>query len=96
MGERRESSTENNTVIIKLNALGYRYEDDIIKSNAFLNKISAFHNENEVLFFPFSSFELVNIEEFDEGILITLDYSLRFRKKVLNCSYFNENGCIIL
>ena len=96
LGERRESSTENNTVIIKLNALRYGYEDDIIKSNAFLNKISAFHNENEVLFFPFSSFELVNIEEFDEGILITLDYSLRFRKKVLNCSYYNENGCIIL
>ncbi len=67
-----------------------------MKTNAFLNQISAFHKENEVLFFPFSSFELVDVEELDGGTLITLDYSLRFKDKVQNCSYFNENGCIIL
>ena len=87
LGERRESSPENNTVIIKLNALDVRYEDQIMKTNAFLNQISAFHNENEVLFFPFSSFELVDVKELDGGTLITLDYSLRFKDRVSNCYY---------
>ena len=89
MGERRESSPENNTVIIKLKALDRRYEDQIMKTNAFLNQISAFHNENEVLFFPFSSFELVDVDELNGGTLITLDYSLRFKDRVENCYYFN-------
>ena len=89
LGERRESSPENNTVIIKLKALDGRYEDQIMKTNAFLNQISAFHNENEVLFFPFSSFELVDVDELNGGTLITLDYSLRFKDRVENCYYFN-------
>ena len=87
LGERRESSPENNTVIIKLNALDVRYEDQIMKTNAFLNQISAFHNENEVLFFPFSSFELVDVKELDGGTLFTLYYSLRFKDRVSNCYY---------
>ena len=91
LGERRESSIENKTVIIKLNALNERYEDEIMKTNAFLNQISAFHNENEVLFFPFSSFELLDVKDLDGGTLIILDYSLRFKGKVENCHYFNEN-----
>ena len=82
LGERRESSPENNTVIIKLRALDGRYEDQIMKTNAFLNQISAFHNENEVLFFPFSSFELVDVDELNGGTLITLDYSLRFKDRI--------------
>ena len=95
LGYRRLSSKENNTVIIKLNALEHEYKKEIMETNAFLKQISAFHKENEVLFFPFSSFELVDIEDLDGGTLITLNYSLRFKDKVQNCSYFNENWCLI-
>ena len=89
--ERRESYSENNTVIIELKALDERNKDKIMKTNAFLNQISAFHNENEVLFFPFSSFELLDVKEFEGCTIIKLDYSLRFKDKVENCYYFNDN-----
>ena len=97
LGNRRISSSANNTVIIKLRYLKWGDDYKILKTNAFLKDISAFHSENEVLFFPFSSFELVNVDEYGNGTLIVLDYSLRFKEKVENCGYFNENSyCIIL
>ena len=97
LSTRRESSPENNEVIIKLNPLKEEDEYQIMKTNASLREISYYHQENEVLFFPFSSFELVNVEEYSEAVMITLNYSLDFKNKVRNCSYFDENSyCIII
>ena len=97
LSSRRESSPENSEVIIKLNPLKEEDEYQIMKTNASLREISYYHQENEVLFFPFSSFELVNVEEYSEVFLITLNYSLDFKNKVRNCSYFDENSiCIII
>ena len=67
-----------------------------MKTNASLREISFFHEEDEVLFFPFSSFELVDVKEYDNSItVITLDYSIRFNKKLQDCSYSDENRCLI-
>ena len=88
LSSRRESSPENNEVIIKLNPLKEIDEYKIIKTNGSLSEISYFHDESEVLFFPFSSFELVNISEKEGMTVITLNYSLRFKNKIQNCSYF--------
>ena len=81
LGSRRVASKANNTVIINLKPLKKDNEREILKTNAFLNQISAFHSENEVLFFPFSSFELLSVDEYDEGTLIVLDYSFQELEK---------------
>ena len=94
---RREASEQNRETVLKLNPLREEYENEIMKTNASLKEISLFHEEDEILFFPFSSFEIVDVEELSkEMTVITLDYSLRFKKKVENCGYFNENGCLII
>ena len=94
---RREASEENRETVLKLNPLREEYENEIIKTNACLKEISLFHEEDEILFFPFSSFEIVDVKEYDSTMtVITLDYSLRFKEKVENCGYFNENGCLII
>ena len=90
LSSRRESSPENREVIFKLLPLSLFNENKILKTNAFLNEISYFHNEDEVLFFPYSSFELVDIEEKESITLIVFEYSLRFKEKVVNP---NNNGC---
>jgi len=84
LSSRRESSPQNREVIFKLLPLSSNNENKIMKTNAFLNQISAFHNENEVLFFPYSSFELVDINENYSLPIIVFDYSLRFKEKVNN------------
>ena len=94
---RREASEENRETILKLNPLSAEDEKEIMKTNASLREISLFHEEDEVLFFPFSSFELVDVKEYDKTMtVITLDYSLRFKEKVENCGYFDESGCLII
>ena len=94
---RREASEQNRETVLKLNPLREEYENEIMKTNASLKEISLFHEEDEILFFPFSSFEIVDVEELSkEMIVITLDYSLRFKEKVEKCGYFNENGCLII
>ena len=94
---RREASEENRETVLKLNPLREEYENEILKTNASLSEISLFHEEDEILFFPFSSFEIVDVKEYNSGItLITLDYSFRFKEKVENCGYFNESGCLII
>ena len=82
LSSRRQSSSQNKDVIFKLLPLSYDKEYKIMKTNAFLNQISYFHNENEVLFFPYSSFELIDIQEQEPFTLIIFEYSLRFKKKV--------------
>lgn len=83
LGKRRLETNKNRPVIIKLNALRSQDSDRIINSNGCLFDISVFHNESEILFFPFSSFELVNIEEYSNNmIMIEFNYSLRFKNKV--------------
>ena len=94
---RREASEENRETVLKLNPLREEYENEIMKTNASLKEISLFHEEDEILFFPFSSFEIVDVKEYSPTMtVITLDYSLRFKEKVKNCGYFNENGCLII
>ena len=82
------SESVNNEVIIKLNPLKEREKENIMITNGFLNQISYFHKEDEVLFFPFSSFELDNIYE-DENLtlFIVLNYSHRFLRKIDNCVF---------
>ena len=63
-------------------------------TNGFLNQISYFHEEDEVLFFPFSSFELVDVYEDETRTFIELDYSTRFLKKVEKCIYFKQKICL--
>ena len=83
LSSRRESSPQNREVIFKLLPLPSNQEAKIMKTNAFLNEISYFHSEDEVLFFPYSSFELVDFYEQTITLpMIVFDYSLRFKKKV--------------
>ena len=95
LGLRRLETSKNRSVIIKLNPLNERNSNQIMNTNGCLSEISFFHEENEVLFFPFSSFELVNIEEYSSGdVFIEFDYSLRFKGKVDNNS---DNGiCMVI
>ena len=53
---RREASEQNRETVLKLNPLREEYENEIMKTNASLKEISLFHEEDEILFFPFSSF----------------------------------------
>ena len=95
LGLRRLETSKNRSVIIKLNPLNERNSNQIMNTNGCLSEISFFHEENEVLFFPFSSFELVNIVEYSSGdVFIEFDYSLRFKGKVDNNS---DNGiCMVI
>ena len=94
---RRVASEENRETVLKLNPLREEYENEIMKTNASLKEISLFHEEDEILFFRFSSFEIVDVKEYSSIMtVITLDYSLRFKEKVENCGYFNEKGCLII
>ena len=85
-----EPHFSSNEVIIKLNPLKEREKDSIMITNGFLNKISFFHQEDEVLFFPFSSFELVDIYDYEGNKMIELDYSPRFIKKIENCVFYDK------
>ena len=77
----RIADDQNRDIIIKLNPLIQAKKNRIIETSAFLREISFYHEENEVLFFPFSSFELVDIIE-DGLTTIVFDYSLKFKNKV--------------
>ena len=81
------SSSNSNTVYLKLNPLKEEDKDKILLTNGFLKQISYFHGEDEVLFFPFSSFELVDIYEEGSTTFIVLDYSPRFITKIENCIF---------
>ena len=81
------SSNSNNKVYLKLNPLKEKDKDKIMFTNGFLKEISYFHDEDEVLFFPFSSFELVDIYEDESTTFIVLDYSPRFIDKIENCIF---------
>ena len=83
LGSRRLETSKNRPVIIKLNPLNREDSERIIKTNGNLCEISYYHDESEILFFPFSSFELVDVREFSNGMaIIEFNYSLRFRSKV--------------
>ena len=88
---RRQSSPENRDVIFKLLPLSFFNRNKIMETNAFLKEISFYHEEDEILFFPYSSFELVDIEEKDSSPIIVFEYSLRFKEKVEP----TKNGCIL-
>lgn len=88
----RRISGDNRDIVIKLNPLNQRRKNEIMETNAFLAEISFYHTENEVLFFPFSSFELVDIEEKGPMTYITFDYSFRFKNKA---EINDNNGCYL-
>ena len=81
------SSNINNKVYLQLNPLKEKDKYKIMITNGFLNQISYFHDEDEVLFFPFSFFLLVDIYEEDSTTFIVLDYSPRFISKIENCIF---------
>lgn len=82
LSDRRISSDQTRDTIIKLNPLDQAKNHKIMETNAFLSEISFYHDENEVLSFPFSSFELVGIQEQSPFTTIKSDYSLRFKDKI--------------
>ena len=52
-------------------------------SNAYIKEFSDFPDEEEVLFFPFSSFEVTKIDrEFSDHVEITLEYLGKYRKNI--------------
>ena len=52
-------------------------------SNAYIKEFSRFPSEEEVLFFPFSSFEVTKINrEFNDHVEITLEYLGKYRKNI--------------
>ena len=59
-------------------------EKDITVTNMDIEKISVFVNEREVLFLPFSGFEIVKIEEETEYTKIYLNYLNKYEKKVMD------------
>ena len=84
------SESKNNLVRLILRPLKEEDKDKIMITNGFLNQISYFHGEDEVLFFPFSAFELVDVYETDSRTCIELDYSYRFTRKVENCIFSDK------
>ena len=80
---------KNNEVQLILNPLKEGDKGKVMITNGFLNQISYYHDEDEVLFFPFSAFELVDVYEELSTTFIVLDYSSRFTRKVQNC-YFSD------
>ena len=56
----------------------------LIKNNAIINKdISYFESEDEIVFFPFSCFEIKKIEQINEQeIIITLNYLDKYRELI--------------
>ena len=59
-------------------------EKDITVTNMDIEKISVFVNEREVLFLPFSGFEIVKIEEETEYTKIYLNYLNKYEKKAMD------------
>jgi len=56
---------------------------DEFLSNAYIKEISRFPEEEEVLFFPFSSFEVSKINsEFSDHVEITLEYLGKYRQNI--------------
>ena len=88
LSSRRLESEENRETIIQLNPLEKKDENQILITNGCLSEISLFHEENEVLFFPFSSFELVDVEEYEAGAGLLRPFSQRLTvaKVTSNCS----------
>ena len=86
---------KNNEVQLILNPLKEEDKGKVMITNGFLNQISYYHDEDEVLFFPFSAFELVDVYEELSTTFIVLDYSSRFTRKVQNC-YFSAYIYLIL
>ena len=84
------TSSISNSIYLKLNPLKESDADKIMITNGFLNQISYFHDEDEVLFFPFSAFELVDIYEEDGYTFVVLDYSPRFVGKIENCIFSDK------
>ena len=92
---KNESTTSfSNSIYLKLNPLKDSDADKVMITNGFLNQISYFHDEDEVLFFPFSAFELVDIYDKEDYTFVVLDYSPRFVGKIENCIFSDNNNFI--
>ena len=59
-------------------------EKNIIVTNIDVESISYFVSEREVVFLPFSGFEIINIEEGAEYTTIYLNYLNKYEKKVID------------
>ena len=57
-------------------------QDNIIVTNIDIEKISYFPGEEEVLFLPFSGFEISEIKEENEYTIIYLNYLIKYEKDV--------------
>ena len=57
-------------------------QKDITVTNIDVEEISFFQGEKEVLFLPFSGFEITKIEEQTEYTTIYLNYLNKFEKKL--------------
>ena len=68
---------------ISTNANNQDFLIDGFLSNAYIKELSNFPEEEEVLFFPFSSFEVTKINrEFSNHVEITLEYLGKYRQNI--------------
>ena len=65
------------------NLLNHEFLINEFLSNAYIKEFSKFPSEEEVLFFPFSSFEVTKINrEFNDHVEITLEYLGKYRQNI--------------
>ena len=71
----------NSNISINVNNQDFLIDDFL--SNAYIKEFSRFPKEEEVLFFPLSSFEVTKINrEFDDHVEISLEYLGKYRKDI--------------
>ena len=73
----KKNKNENATLIMFI-INESNIEEEFI-SNAYIKEYSAYKKEDEVLFFPFSSFEIENIEDENDHVNIYLKYLGKYR-----------------
>ena len=78
-------------VLFKIENLNVSSIEDSMSSNADINEFSIFSSEEEVLFFPFSSFVVKKIEDYEIDTItskktvkkITLEYLGKYKKQIM-------------
>ena len=73
----KKNKNENATLVMFI--INENNIEEEFVSNAYIKEYSKFEKEEEVLFFPFSSFEIEKIEEQDDHVIIYLNYLGKYR-----------------
>ena len=87
MQKAQKHKDENSTLIIFI-ITNNNFKEEFV-SNAYIKEFSQFPKEEEVLFFPFSSFEVIKIEDENDHVNIYLNYLGKYK------SYIDQKKSII-